>query len=234
MKARCVDLTRWDTPHVRSKDDSRATRAVCIIWRVVLPLSIPPCLSLTPTIMHANLPLDILHLLLCSLPDLYTLNTTIKVSKHVYTVYNAHANAIRTAVARNEAGPALVQACRLEMSHNLLEERVSVDSIETIVGELPSEAQMDVNIVLKDWSRAQRFSRVVKLTALVENLYSRRSVSIWYGSSRLLKWRQAPGSGFCNLSALPCPVSPLHSRNVSALDLLLTFFSHMESLLLSQ
>jgi hypothetical protein len=73
--------------------------------------------------MHISLPLDIIHIILCSLPDLRTLNSTIKVSKRVYRIFEAHPNVIRAAVARTEAGLTLIQACRLVMACRLYPNR---------------------------------------------------------------------------------------------------------------
>ncbi|KZV70328.1 hypothetical protein PENSPDRAFT_651607 [Peniophora sp. CONT] len=63
--------------------------------------------------MDKALPTDVLDYILSSLPDLYTLASTVQVSKRLHAVYMERQRSLRTAVARNEIGPALPAALRL-------------------------------------------------------------------------------------------------------------------------
>ena len=127
--------------------------------------------------MHDRVTLDVLDLILASLPDLRTLNSTIKVSKRIYQVYKAHAKSIRASVARNEVGPSLLSACRSLKIQRMVrhddfdEEPLSMDKILDLSG----EAETDVHDVLTDWSCARELSRNAQRVALLEEFYSRRS-----------------------------------------------------------
>lgn len=61
-----------------------------------------------------ELPEDVIHDLLCALPDFGTLSAAIRLSKsHTYDVFVAHRGAILYAVARNLVGPCLPQAVKV-------------------------------------------------------------------------------------------------------------------------
>ncbi|KAI0031188.1 hypothetical protein K488DRAFT_87030 [Vararia minispora EC-137] len=128
--------------------------------------------------MRDSLPLDVLDLILCSLPDLYTLSSVIKVSKCLYGVFKDRAKTIRIAVARNEVGPALLQAVRLSIVQSRLEkedfsDRGGFEDFCDIVDQLPSEAEVDVGRALEDWDCARCISRNASFTKNIELFYSR-------------------------------------------------------------
>lgn len=129
--------------------------------------------------MLDKLPLDLVHVFLSSLSDLHTLSVAIQTSKRVYGVYQAHWKSIRVAVARNEIGPALPQACRLAKVRLLIKEEdyfdeFGFDDFERFLDDIPQEAGVDVPMVLSDWDLAQTVSKNAGSVAVVEEYFSRR------------------------------------------------------------
>jgi hypothetical protein len=122
--------------------------------------------------MHDYLHIDVVHLILCFLPDLRTLNSAIQVSQRVYGIYKAYSRSILAAVAREEAGPALVQALRLAFAQRRrVASRVDHDALNAAVM-VPEEDEVDA--APADWLQAQILSKNARAMRKLEIFYSRR------------------------------------------------------------
>jgi len=120
--------------------------------------------------MDKRLPLDVLNVILSSIPNLRSLSAAVQVSRRMHNVYTLHPRSIRAAVAHNEVGPALVQAQRFLLADTLLWDQDDPDS--DFVGQLPPESTVDS--VPSDWTQAHALSKRAAQIFEIERFYSRR------------------------------------------------------------
>jgi hypothetical protein len=129
---------------------------------------------LVAAMLLETLPLDLIDLILSSLPDLRSLVAFAQVCKRVHHVYQARLRSLRTAVAKNEVGDAFLQAVRLarfqrEYDGEVLDKLCRFDEFYLIA---PEETRLDTTVV--DWKEAAILSKNARILKEFELFYSRR------------------------------------------------------------
>ena len=124
--------------------------------------------------MDRLLPLDVLNLVLSSLPDLRSLTCAVQVSKRFHDAYTLHPRSIRRAVARNEVGPSIKSARLLVYTEAALKKLGAFDMgrVGDLVSRMPPERVIED--APRDWAEAYQLSKKAQQMRVIERFYSRR------------------------------------------------------------
>ncbi|KAI0044379.1 hypothetical protein FA95DRAFT_1597442 [Auriscalpium vulgare] len=113
--------------------------------------------------MLDRLSLDVVDIILTSLPDFSTLWSTIQVSQHVHGVFKARPTSIMTAVAHSQLGPHLSEAIRIvRLKH------AGADAQSPLLNDEGPET------AVSDWRVARALETVATTVKAYEIMFSRR------------------------------------------------------------